>query len=149
MLDPIPKRRRCNFIDDEVEYSDSEGIDSDGEVLDGFFDGDSDVEDEGMSFYHVIDQQRREEDEEPEEEELEEVKPKCGLVYPLKVVYHEQERRVNILYTEQNGIGHYSAIINFSGLLRTQYNKDHYIYFHCYSCLHGLLKLKKVKRNTG
>ena len=80
--DPIPKRRRCDFIDDEVEYSDSEGIDSNGEDLDGFLDDDSDNGDEGMSFYHAIDEQQREEGEEPEEEELEEVKPKRGLVYP-------------------------------------------------------------------
>ena len=48
--DPNTKRRRCEFIDDEAEHSD----------LDGFLDDDSDVEDDGVSFYHAIDQQRRE-----------------------------------------------------------------------------------------
>ena len=148
--DPIPKRRRCDFIDDEVEHSHSEGIDSDGEDLDGFSDDDSDVEDEGMSFYHAINQQRCETEleskEEEQEEPEEEVKPKRGLVYPLKVVNHEQERHVfTLLYTEQNGIGYYSVIINFSGLLWSQYNKHRGKAFHCYSCLHGF-KAKKGEK---
>ena len=126
--DPIPKRRRCDFIDDEAEHSDSKGIDSDGEDLDGFLDDDSDVEDEGMSFYHAIDQQRCEEDEELDEEPEEELDEE-----PEEEVKHEQERHVNLLYTEQNGIGHYSVIINFSDLLWSQYNKHRGKAFHCRS----------------
>ena len=78
---------------------------------------------------------------EESEEEPEEVKPKRGLVYPLKVNY-EQKRHVNLLYTEQNGIGHYS-VTNFSGSLWSQYNKHRGKAFHCYSCLHGFEAKKR------
>ena len=83
------------------------------------------------------DESGAEESDEPESEEAEKSKGKRGPVYPLRIVKHEQERHVNLLYTEQNGIGHYSTITNFSGLFWSHYNKDRTKYFHCYSCLHG------------
>ena len=77
---------------------------------------DQDLEDQDISFYRAIDRQRREEEEaermevevseveEPDTEEAmeEKTKGKRGLVYPLKVTTHEQERHVNLLYTEQH-----------------------------------------------
>ena len=78
-----------------------------------------------------------------EEEESEETTR--GVVYPIRVTKHEMLRHINLLLTEQDGIRHYSAITNFSGLLNSQYNKHSHRLFYCYSCLHGF-KAKKGEK---
>ena len=58
-------------------------------------------------------------------------------IYPLVVTKEERARHVNLLLTEKNDVHHYSGIINFSRLVRSQYTKDRRTYHFCYSCLQG------------
>ena len=70
---------------------------------------------------------------------------KKGAIFPIKVTKEELPRHINILLTEEDGNCHYSSIVNFSGLLRSQYSKYHGTYFYCYSCLHGFVPKKGEK----
>ena len=65
-----------------------------------------------------------------------------GCIYPLKVTQCEKEKHINLLLTENNGLMHYSAIKNFSRLVRSQYTKCRTAHYYCYSCLHGFVKKK-------
>ena len=71
-------------------------------------------------------------------------------VYPLKVSQTENEKHVNLLLTEKNGIMHYSTIKNFSRLVGSQYTKDGHTHLYCYSCLHGFkLRKNETDRNDS
>ena len=105
---------------------------------------------EGVSFYHAIDQM-------PHHEEIDNIDTdtvtdieiqRVGVVYPLKVVKKDMTRHVNLLLTEEDGHRHYSTIINVNGLLHCQYNKHNGKLFYCYSCLHGF-KAKKGEKDRS
>ena len=64
-----------------------------------------------------------------------------GTVYPLKVTQNAPStRHVNLLLTEKDGTYHYSAIKNFSRLVRSQITQYHRKHFFCYACLHGFTR---------
>ena len=47
-----------------------------------------------------------------------------GYLYPIRIAPEIGPRHVNLLLTEHDNTGHYSAIKNLNGLLRAQYTKS-------------------------
>ena len=70
-------------------------------------------------------------------------KPRAGYIYPLRVEKVEKARHINLLLTECDGVKHYSAIINFSRLCRSQVSKCKKKMHFCYSCLTGFTAANK------
>ena len=88
---PPVKRRRCHFLDDEAEASESDSDEEENEEgdLDGFIDNGE--LNEGVSFYHTIDQMRHHEDIDniDIDTDIDIEIQRGGAVYPLKVAKKE------------------------------------------------------------
>ena len=82
---------------------------------------------------HYEDDEGQETSHAPEPEK----KIRDGYIYPLRVEKEEKARHINLLLTDDDGCKHYSSIIDFSRLCRSQVSKHNGRMHFCYSCLTG------------